>query len=390
MKIVVLGGLGQMGRITTSDLVQTCKACEIIIADRDEKKAKNFANSFKRKTVKGVGIDIMNHHNLVKILSGAKVVIASIPYRLNLNVMNAALEAKCNYLDLGGLFHMTRKQLKLHNKFKKKNLIAILGCGSTPGTTNVMTRYGADLLDRIYEIDITFAAYDKTGYKTHFVVPYSMYTVFDEFSDKPAVFTNGKMKFVEPLSGEGEMIFPDPIGKVTGYYTLHSELATFPSSFKNKGLKECWFKVTFDPDFVHDIKLLIETGLGSKEYIDVGGQKVRLVDIAVKELNRLIPKGGVKVNDLEYIRVIMRGKRKHKEVEITLDSVAHSNPKWNVSSGAINTGVPPSIIAQMIAKGQTKQKGVLPPELCIDPKIFLSELAKRDIRVYQTLKEQVN
>jgi len=390
MKIVVLGGLGQMGRIITRDLVQTCKGCEIIVADRDEKKAKKFANSFKRKTVKGAVVDITNHQDLVNILNSTKVVIASIPYKLNLNVMNAALEAKCNYLDLGGLFHMTRKQLKLHKKFRNKGLTAVLGCGSTPGTTNVMARYGADLLDRIHEINITFAAYDKTKYKTHFVVPYSMYTVFDEFSDKPAVFTNGKLKFVKPLSGEGEIIFPDPIGKVTGYYTLHSELATFPSSFKNKGLKECWFKVTFDPDFVHDVKLLIEAGLGSTEYINVGRQKVRPIDVTVKELNRLIPKGNVKVNDMEYIRVIMRGQRNGKNVELTLDSVAHSNPKWNVSAGAINTGVPPSIIAQMIAKGQVKQKGVLPPEICIEPKIFFDELSERNIKVYQTLKEQIN
>jgi saccharopine dehydrogenase-like NADP-dependent oxidoreductase len=93
---------------------------------------------------------------------------------------------------------------------------------------------------------------------------------------------------------------------------------------------------------------------------------------------------------MEYIRVIMKGERKDRKVELTLDSVAHSNPDWNVSAGAINTGVPPSIIAQMIAKGQVKQKGVLPPEICINPQIFFAELEKRDIKVYHTLKEQVN
>jgi saccharopine dehydrogenase (NAD+, L-lysine-forming) len=388
MKIVILGGLGQMGRITTRDLVQTWSGGEVIIGDRDEKKANNFASSFKRKNVKGTGVDIMKHDNLVKVLADAKVVIASIPYKLNLHVMNAAVEAGCNYLDLGGLFHMTRKQLKLHNKFKKKGLIGVLGCGSTPGTTNVMAKYGADQFDRIDEINITFAGYDKAKHKKHFIVPYSMYTVFHEFSDRPAVFTNRKLKFVEPLSGKGDIIFPDPVGKVTGYYTLHSELATFPSSFKKKGLKECWFKVTFDPDFIHDVKLLIEAGLASEEYINVAGQRVKPIDVTVKQLNRLIPTG--KVNDMEYIRVIMKGERKDRKVELTLDSVAHSNPNWNVSAGAINTGVPPSIIAQMIAKGQVKQKGVLPPEICINPQIFFAELKKRDIKVYHTLKEQVN
>lgn len=389
MKIVMLGGCGQMGRVTTRDLVQTCNY-DILIADRDKQEAKKFAESFKLKRVQGVAVDIMNQKNLVKTLRGSDVVIASIPYKLNLNVMQAALEAGCNYLDLGGLFHMTQKQLNLHGRFKEKNLIAILGCGSTPGTTNIMARYGADLLEEIHEINITFAAYDKTKHKTHLVVPYSMYTVFDEFSEKPVILQDGKLKFVEPLSGEGEITFPDPIGKVTGYYTLHSELATFPKSFRNKGLKDCWFKVTFDKDFVHDIKLLVESGLSSKEYVDIDGKKIRSIDVTVKLLNRLIPKDDVKVQDLEYIRVIMKGKRNGRPVELYLDSVARASSKLNISAGAINTATPPSIIAQMIARGQVKQKGVLPPESCVDPKIFFDELSKRGIRIYQTLNEQVN
>jgi len=380
-RVVVLGGYGEMGHITTKDLVATAKNCEIIIAGLEAKKAKEYANSFHKKNVSGIGVDVNNHMDLVRVLRGSKVVVNAVVYRFNLNVMKAALEANCNYLDLGGLFHMTKKQLKLHKKFKQKNLIAVLGMGSTPGTTNVLAAYGSKFFNKIDEIQITFAGYDWTKYNSHFIVPYSMYTIFDEFSDKPALFTKGKLKFIEAMTGKKVFNFPKPIGKINGFYTIHSELATFPSSFKKKGVKEVSFRVTFEEDFIHDINLFIEAGLASKKIVDIKGNKIRPVDLTVKQLERLIPSGKAKVKDLEFIRVIMYGKKNNKKQTITLDSLAHSNSKWNISAGTVNTATPPSIVAQMILKDQVKKKGVLPPELCIDPKIFFSELKKRKVKI---------
>ena len=42
----------------------------------------------------------------------------------------------------------------------------------------------------------------------------------------------------------------------------------------------------------------------------------------------------------------------------------------------------------MIARGDIKTRGVLPPETVIDPGIFFSELEKRGIRIYQEIEEQ--
>ena len=50
---------------------------------------------------------------------------------------------------------------------------------------------------------------------------------------------------------------------------------------------------------------------------------------------------------------------------------------WKVSCGALDTGVPPSIVAQMICRGEIKQRGVLAPESCVPAQRFFEELAKR-------------
>ena len=380
-RFVVLGGYGEMGSAATADLVGTFRG-DVVIAGRDGKKAAEYARSFKRRNVVGVGVDVNDHSALVRLLRGSDVVVNAVVYRMNLKVMEAALEAGCNYVDLGGLFHMTRKQLKMHKRFKQKKLIAILGCGSTPGMTNVMAAYGSRELDKITDMRVTFAAHSDSIYKTHFVLPYSIYTLADEFTDRPAVLKNGKMKFVEPMTGEHVFHFPKPVGKVSGYYTLHSELATFPSSFKKKGLRECSFRVTFDRDFIHDVKLLIEAGMLSTKKITIGKSTVRPIDVTAKETNKLLPKG--KVRDIEYVRVEIDGSSKGRKKTVIMDALTKSSE--GVPAGTRDTAIPLSIMAQMIADGRVKETGVLPPESCVNPEEFFSELKRRNISVSKTVR----
>jgi len=50
------------------------------------------------------------------------------------------------------------------------------------------------------------------------------------------------------------------------------------------------------------------------------------------------------------------------------------------------TGVPASVVAQMVGSGQISGTGVFAPEGCVDADIFLAELAKRDIEVKRSEK----
>ena len=142
---------------------------------------------------------------------------------MNVEVMKSALKNSVHYLDLGGLYHTTLKQLKLNKQFEKKNVLALLGCGATPGITNIMANHGSKMLDKIDSIHIQFGDKDYTNYNMPIVVPYSMYTVIDEFSKRPAVFTNGKMSFVDPISGAVDIDFQAPVrGKVSCF--IHTPL----------------------------------------------------------------------------------------------------------------------------------------------------------------------
>ena len=47
--------------------------------------------------------------------------------------MRACLAAGCHYIDLGGLYWLTGRQLELHEEFERAGLLALLGMGSSPG-----------------------------------------------------------------------------------------------------------------------------------------------------------------------------------------------------------------------------------------------------------------
>ena len=66
------------------------------------------------------------------------VLVNCASYRVNLEAMRACLAAGCHYIDLGGLYWLTGRQLELHEEFERAGLLALLGMGSSPGKTNVM------------------------------------------------------------------------------------------------------------------------------------------------------------------------------------------------------------------------------------------------------------
>ncbi len=386
MKFVVLGGTGEMGQYVVRDLFETAKDAHIVIAARDMKEVDKYVASFKSSRVTGAKVDLLEIEATAQVLQGSTVCINCTNYYYNLHAMKACLLAKCHYVDLGGLYHMTRKQLQFHNLFRKKDLLAVIGCGSTPGITNVMIKHAADSFEKVTAVHIRFGGHDFTKQTQHFVLPYTAYTLFDEFTDRPTVLERGRIRLVEPLSGQDTYRFPEPVGKKTCFYTLHSELATIPEFLQKKGLRDCSFRVCFPDDFVHDVQLLIELGMTSNKPMQVGKQTVIPRDVTAKELNRALPGKTMKFKDIEFVWVDLEGISKRKKTKMSIYCVAKSNSKWHASAGSVDTAVPPSIIAQMLAHQQLGQRGVVAPELCIDPQLFFKELKKRGMLIKQRTK----
>lgn len=389
MKITVLGGAGLMGRITVRDLLESSEVSAVTVGELNCGAARAVLGTPKDRKLKIAEIDVTRDKELVALIKGCDVVINSTQYTFNLGVMSACLKAGVHYLDLGGLFHMTRRQLEMHEDFKKRNLIAVLGCGSTPGITNIMAAQACKDLQKVESVEVKIGCADFSSGGGPLSPPYTMETILDEFSLNPMIFNKGKFQEVAPLTGEVEVNFPEPVGSIVACYTLHSEVATFPLSFKDRGIKCASFRIAFPRDFYDKLKFLVALGFASPGNRSLGGVKLSPRKVLLSLINETAVPGG-EPDDCDVIRVEVKGKHNGRNVERWMESVVRPHSRWKVSAGALDTGVPASIIAQMIAGGKVKARGVLPPETCVEPDHFFRELAKREMHVYCVTKEALS
>ncbi len=389
-RYVVIGGAGAMGQITVKDLVETCpQADQIVIADSNLDKASQLAASLHSNRVQPLQVNINQMEATAAALEGALVVINTAPYAFNLAVMEAALLAQAHYIDLGGLFHTTRQQLALHDRFQAINRTALLGMGAAPGISNVLARYAADQLEQVQEIHLRVAGVDRTRYDLEpaLSVSYSLKTILEEFSFPPAVFTQGEFQFIDQMSGAKPLKFPPPVGVRSPMYTLHSEVATLPLSFADKGVQEVSFKIAFDPDFIAKVKFLRDLGFASSQPIPVVGGQVAPIDVAnYLAMHQPMPQPVGKLKQYEVIRAIVKGKKSGKKVTWIVDCHTPGMPEWGVGLD-IDTGAPPAIAAQMLARGEITQTGTVPPEVAVPPELFFQHLARRKITIKSRQKK---
>jgi saccharopine dehydrogenase-like NADP-dependent oxidoreductase len=275
-------------------------------------------------------VDAGSGESLADALDDAAVCVNCVDYRLNLDVMEGSLRAGCHYVDLGGLFHMTRRQLELDERFRSAGLTAILGMGSAPGKTNLLARMVVERVGEPRSLEIWAATRDPAAAGHPLPIPYSAQTLLDELQIRPVVLRDGELVEVEPLSGSARRELPE-LGAVEGMYTLHSELATLPASFPT--LREASFRLSLSSGLVE--RLLALGDERPEPYVQ------SVASVAV----HLVAADGVEA------ATITRG------------------------GSARSTSEPAARAAAELAAGRLAAPGVHPPETAIaDPEGFLGRL----------------
>ena len=382
MHIIVLGGAGAMGRVTVRTLTEYADIDRITIADYSEERAREVASALQSSKIEVRQIDVNDVERLSALIRGANVVLSAVEYVYNLPVLRACIQERVHYADLGGLFHMTRTLMALHDEAEAAGITAILGMGGTPGITNLLARAAVDKLDRVESVKVQLGCGDETPSTAPLVAPYSIRTILDEFTKPPQVFQDGAWYPQQPLTGQEELIFPLPVGRATAIYSLHSECASFPVSFRDKGIRHVSFKIAFPSDFLTKLKFLVDIGLGSDAPISVRGVKVSPREVLAKLLE-MAPVEEVEPQDCDVLRVVVSGEANDQAVEITNQVVVLPYRRWGIGAGALDTGTPLAIAGHMLANGEITRRGAFGPEMCVPLAPFFQELARYDMHVME-------
>ncbi len=354
-RVCVVGAAGIIGPAIVATLAGEDAVSEIVCLDVDGERAAEVAAARGGGKATGGPLDIRDAAASQRALSGAAVLVNTAAYRINLAAMEAALAAGTHYIDLGGLFHVTREQLGLDERFRQAGLLAVLGMGSTPGKTNVMAARAVELLGgQVERIVVAASGRDPDPPPGPLVAPYAVETILDELTMPTPVVRNGEVRMLEPMTPAGVVGFGDPVGPAETVFTIHSEMATFPGSF---GARDVGFQLSLDPAFLAKVRLLAELGLASTDAVEVDGSPV-VPRRVLLELLRRLPRAEPSRRTVGVHRIEAYGPSGTAVVECVTRAVEG----LGFGGGIASTACPPAVVAAMICRGELDARGVVPSE----------------------------
>jgi lysine 6-dehydrogenase len=358
MRVAVLGAGGTIAPAIVRDLAESDEASSLLLLDLDLERAEAVAERHGRAKATAARTDARasstDPASLTAQLANADVLVNAASYRVNLHAMRACLEAGSHYLDLGGLYHVTAQQLELADEFERAGLLAILGIGSAPGKTNLMAAVAKRELGGSVDALHAAAAGRDLEPPDGFSVPYALRTILDELTLPPVVIQSGEAAEIEPLASGGEVDFGDPIGAAETIYTLHSEMLTFGSSF---GCSEGSFRLSLSPAVLERVRALDDA---SDEEIDAAAREALPPSPTTVSVHLIEATGG--------------------DRDVRVRAVTGPIEEWGLGGGVVSTAAPAAAAVRLMARGSVDARGVLPPELCLDPDEMFTELEKRGCR----------
>ncbi|VUT24138.1 MAG: Saccharopine dehydrogenase [Candidatus Methanolliviera sp. GoM_oil] len=375
MKIVVLGGCGTVGATAVGDLVSDDTFSEIVVADKNIEKARGLVSKLDSDKLSAVFVDVTDAKSLRKVIEGASLVLNVVGpfYRFAEPITNAVIEEGINCVDICDDYDATMKLLEMDEDAREAGITVLTGMGSSPGLANLLAKFGSSQLDETEEIHIhhVHGGEEDEGAA---VVYHRIHSIEGEIP----IFKDGKLVKVRSFEKEGiaeieDVDFYDPIGVVRVYPYPHPETITLPRYIK--GLKKVTNKGSILPEayyiFIRD---MVKLGITGREPISVEGQKVVPVEFTVSYILSEREKTYIKMLDgkMGSLKVVVKGK---------LNGEPHQYHFTATSKGTgmgEGTAIPASIGSHLMANGEIKEKGVFPPEACIDPMTFLDVVKTKE------------
>lgn len=377
-----------MGSETTRDLATSSDFDEITIADLNLQRAQALADELNAQTgrdrVRAVQVDGSDEEALLGVMRGHAVVANTMTYHYGLHATRAAIRAGAGYVDLGGL-HNTPRQLELDASARDAGVSIVLGCGATPGVTNVLAQRGASELDTVDAVHIAFASHRSIAPS-----PGLLDTVIDEFSPEASRFywEQGRLVEVQPFDGARVVGFMPPVGQQEVYFVPHSETHTM-SRFIGKGLRRVDVRGAWRPEIMQALRLFLNYRLITSDPVQVNGVTIRSKDFLRAHLLEQAASGhAVDEGDWAFLlHVEVEGTREGRAARRVYRTSHPDMATWGRQATAKMTGIPASIGAQLLAQGGVRRTGVLAPEVAFEPARFIAELTKRGIFVEQRIDE---
>jgi saccharopine dehydrogenase-like NADP-dependent oxidoreductase len=405
-RIAIIGGAGDMAQVAARTFLSLIGDCRLLLADYDLEKAKKVAASLGSSDVETAFVDIYDPEVLREVIRGSDLVANCTGpyYRTGRPVVEACIDEKVDYIDLGDDDESALELLALHEKAEEAGITALICCGVAPGLVNVVVRECAQQLDEVENIDVawvTGSTPPKQGKEKGGAAVFEH--MIHACMGKCGTIRDGKRVDIPSFRIGHVLEFPQPLGAYQLFELGHAEIATLPrflptvKNVRSMGsLYPPYFNGVFRgiADAVDKGRVEMNQAVDFLLALDAGNNPrgLRLYFAVLRGVLSQLLRGELKAGEflaflkeiagrpsgrsIGAIQVAVEGVKDGKRMRI---QACHADYQGG-AEGTLDmddwTGTPLAVFASMLLDGSIDGKGVLAPEACVDPAEFIRRMSE--------------
>ena len=370
-KIVVLG-CGLMGEVMARDLSSGGENTVVVVDRREEARE-------RVKDIDGVTFqqgDVSQLGRNSEFLEGAELVVGALPGALGFTALRRVLEVGCpRVVDIS---FMPEDASDLHDLARNKGTVCLVDCGVAPGLSHMLAARAVKEMERPESLEVLVGGLpQRRRWPFEYMSVFSPRDVVEEYTRPARIKWAGKIEQWPALSQVERVEFKE-IGTLEAFLTdgLRSLLDSLEVPFMVE-------KTLRYPGHAEKMALLRSAGFLSHEFLKMGQQRVRPVDLTARLLERAWRPEPDDL-DLTLLRVILTGVGEGGRRARRVFELAHI-PESLPTSMACTTGYTCTAVCRLVLADLFKTPGVHFPEVLGQDEVcmtaILKDLAEHEIQV---------
>lgn len=294
-KVLIIGAGGVGNVVVKKCALNRSVFQEITLASRTLSKCQKIAEDVAKL---GLGVihtaqvdadDAKQVAALIERVQPDLVINVALPYQ-DLPIMDACLATGVHYMDTANYEPKDEAKFEYSwqwaykERFEKKGIMALLGCGFDPGVTQVYCAYAAKHhFKEMHYLDIIDCNAGDHG--KAFATNFNPEINIREITQPGKYWENGQWIEIEPMSIHKGIVYPE-VGERESYVLYHEELESLVKNFPT--LKRARFWMTFGQQYITHLNVLQNVGMTSIKPIKFQGMDV----VPLEFLKAVLPEPG--------------------------------------------------------------------------------------------------
>lgn len=365
---ILLLGAGAMGNIAAQTVASFPEAGSLIIADLDPTAAQAVASACGDKA-KAARVNVTNHAELVAVMRQADLLMNCVGpfFRFGVPVLEAAIEAGIDYLDICDDPEPTKAMHELHDRAKEAKITAIIGLGASPGITSMLAARAREELDETEELIAGWNIEEDAGGDDKVAYSAAVVHWMQQCSGTILECENGRLVEKRPLA-EVALDYPGR-GERTVYTVGHPEPVSFHYSFPD--LQRSFCVMVMPSSWIEEFRELADQIDQRTMTLEAAGKKL-VEDTAVSSFIDQIIENFSRLFDgprLPMFFALARGRKAGKPARVA--TAIRSIPPGMARA----TGIPLALGTRLYLQGRVATQGVMAPEIAFRSAEFFDLLA---------------